>query len=62
MNRPVNIPPIRKRSKSGRPRKYDYKGAKKITSIRLTYAEKKSIQAKFESIQAFVELAMKQLL
>lgn len=46
---------MKKQKTPGRPREYDYKGQKKVTSIRLTEEEKKKIIRKWGSIQAFVQ-------
>lgn len=42
-------------------RKWNYEGEKKITSIRLTAAEKKLLTKTYGSIQAFVEIHMEPL-
>jgi len=46
----------------GAPRKWDYKGVKRPVSIRLTNGEKKRIKDKYNSIQAFIQLALERLL
>jgi len=47
-----------KKKESGAPRKYDYKGTKKVTSIRLSEDEKKEILKKYDSIQQFIQGAL----
>ena len=42
-------------------RKWDYEGVKTITSIRLTEDEKKRVLTKYNSIQAFIQNALKNL-
>ena len=44
--------------KSGRPRIHDYKGEKKVFSIRLTDGEKQSILDEYDSVQAFIQEAL----
>ena len=43
-------------------RKYDYKGRKKITSIRLSDEERKIILSKYQGIQDFVQDAVETLI
>ena len=50
-----------RKHKMGR-RKYDYKGRKKITSIRLSDEERKIILSKFQGIQDFVQDAVEALI
>lgn len=52
----------RKYLKTGRPRKYDYRGDKKITSIRLTHGERTQILMEYKSVQEFIQDAIKKLL
>lgn len=49
-------------TKKGRPRKYEYTGEKKISSIRLTDQEKQKILEKFASLQEFVQFCLKEVL
>ncbi len=42
-------------------KKYEYKGTKKITSIRLSAEEKKLILNSFESVQEFIQISIEKL-
>ena len=45
----------------GTGRKYEYKGLKKITSIRLSEEEKKLILKNFETVQEFIQECLEKL-
>ena len=49
---------MEEKKKAGRPKKWLYKGDKKITSIRLTDEEKELIKYKFGTTQAFIEFCL----
>lgn len=51
-----------KKSKVGRPRKYEYDGIRKPVSIMLSKEEKIEIKAKFATLQEFIERAKEVLL
>ena len=49
------------KKKVGAPRKYDYIGKKRVTSIRLSEYERELILLTFDSVQEFIQYCVEEL-